>query len=209
MDGVVAPGKSLRILGIDPGTHVCGWGVISRDGSRLVAEGFGVVKAPSSAPIEERLRVIARGLREIVAAHRPDEASLEEVFYGRDVRAAVRIGEGRGAALVVLAEAGIPVTGYANNVVKRAVAGAGRAGKESVRAMVKVALGLATIDGPLDASDALALAICHHHQRSVPRASTGSSAGAASPGRLAPRVQAALDALRTKEKARAPRRPRA
>ena len=205
---MVAPGKSLRILGIDPGTHVCGWGVVSRDGARLVAEGFGVVRAPSAAPIEERLRVIADGLRKIVAAHRPDEASLEEVFYGRDVRAAVRIGEGRGAALVVLADAGIPVTGYANNVVKRAVAGAGRAGKESVRAMVKVALGLATVDGPLDASDALALAICHHHQRAVPRA-TGMTGVASAAGRLAPRVAAAIAALRTSERAHAPRRPRA
>lgn len=205
MSGVVAPGKSLRILGIDPGTHVCGWGVVSRDGSRLVAEGFGVVRAPSAAPIEVRLRAIAHGLREVVAAHRPDEASLEEVFYGRDVRAAVRIGEGRGAALVVLADAGIPVTGYANNVVKRAVAGAGRAGKESVRAMVKAALGLATIDGPLDASDALALAICHHHQRTVPRA----AGVAATKSRLPPRVQAAIDAMKSAERARAPRRPRA
>ena len=80
---VVAPGKSLRILGIDPGTHVCGWGVVSRDGSRLVAEGFGVVRAPATSPIEARLRVIAAGLRAIVLAHRPEEASLEEVFYRR------------------------------------------------------------------------------------------------------------------------------
>jgi len=202
---VVPPAKSLRVLGIDPGTHVCGWGVVSRDGARLVAEGFGVVRAKATAPIEARLRAIAAGLREVVARHHPDEAAIEEVFYGRDVRAAVRIGEGRGAALVVVAEAGVPVTGYANNVVKRAVAGAGRAGKESVHKMVRAVLGLASIEGPLDASDALALAICHHHQRTF----AGLSSSGAAPGRLAPRVEAAIAAAKAEETAKSRARRRA
>ena len=205
MRRVAASAKPLRVLGIDPGTHVCGWGVVSRDGARLVAEGFGVVRAKASAPIEERLRAIAAGLREVVAAHGPDEAAIEEVFYGRDVRAAVRIGEGRGAALVVVADAGVPVTGYANNVVKRAVAGAGRAGKESVHRMVRVVLGLASLAGPLDASDALALAICHHHQRAF----AGLASSGTAPGRLAPRVEAAIAAAKAAELERARARRRA
>ncbi len=153
------------VLGIDPGTHVCGWGVVSAQGPRLRAEGFGAIRARATAPVAERLATIAKGLREVVSRFAPTEAAIEEVFYGRDVRAAVRIGEGRGAALVVLAEAGIPVAGYANNVVKRSVTGGGRATKPRVQAMVRAILSLTEWKGPLDASDALALAVCHHHAR--------------------------------------------
>lgn len=190
--------KPLRVLGIDPGTHVCGWGVVEGRGARLTAIGYGTVRAPAAAPIERRLAVIARELRDVVARYAPASAAIEEAFFGRDVRAAIRIGEGRGAALVVLAEAGLDVTGYANNVVKRAVAGAGRAGKTSVHAMTKAILGLATITGPLDASDALALAICHHHALAA-----GAAAGRAAPaGRLAPRIEAAIAAQRAADLAK-------
>ena len=210
MARVVAPQTTFRVLGIDPGTHVLGWGVVAREGSRLTTVGFGVVRAPANAPIEVRLRVIAKGLREVVAAHRPDSAAIEDVFYGRDVRAAVRIGEGRGAALVVMADAGLAVTSYTNNVVKRAVAGAGRASKESVRAMVRTVLGLASLDGPLDASDALALAICHQHRHGLVGPTTGASRiRASAPGTLAPSVKAAIDAARAAARTRPLGRPRA
>lgn len=207
---MTSDGKILRVIGIDPGTHVCGWGVVAREGARLVPLGHGAVRAPERAPIERRLAAVAAGLREVVARFAPTAAAIEEVFYGRDVRAAVRIGEGRGAALVVLAEAGIPVTGYANNVVKRAVTGAGRAGKEGVHRMVKAILGLAAIEGPLDASDALALAVCHANACGIAAAAGAAAAGpAALPGssgvgrsRLAPSVAAAIEALRARERAR-------
>jgi crossover junction endodeoxyribonuclease RuvC len=197
----VATGSLVRVLGIDPGTHVCGWGVVRREGSTLRAEAYGVVRAPGNAPIERRLAAVSRGIAEVVARFRPTEAAIEEVFYGRDVRAAVRIGEGRGAALVALAEAGLPVSGYANNVVKRSVAGAGRADKVRVRTMVRALLALGAIDGPLDASDALALAICHHHQRGAAGAGSG---GVLAPrgvpaGRLHPRVESAIRAMRAAE----------
>lgn len=194
------------VLGVDPGTHVCGWGVVSRRDGRLRAEGFGVVKAPSKAPVERRLAVVAAGLKQVVARYRPAEAAIEEVFYGRDVRAAVRIGEGRGAALVVLADAGIPVRGYANNVVKRAVTGAGRAGKERVQSMVKAVLGLRALSGPLDASDALALAICHWHQRSpamgIAAGPAPSHVAGSPPGTYSPRIVAAIAAAKAAEAAR-------
>jgi crossover junction endodeoxyribonuclease RuvC len=193
------------VFGVDPGTHVCGWGVVAREGSRLVARGFGVVRARATDPVEARLATIAAGLREAVRAHAPTEAAIEDVFHGVDPRAATRIGEGRGAALVVLSEAGLPVAHYANNVVKRAVAGGGRAGKERVRAMVRATLSLASLDGPLDVSDALAVAICRHHAcRPAGRAVAGSP-----PGTLAPRVAAALAAMRAREAARATARTRA
>jgi crossover junction endodeoxyribonuclease RuvC len=191
---VLAP---LKVLGIDPGTHACGWGVVvaERDG-RFRAEGAGVVRARATAPIAERLRAVASGLREVVASFRPGEAAIEEVFYGRDVRAAVRIGEGRGAALVVLAEAGIPVAGYANNAVKRSVTGSGRAGKPRVLAMVRAILDLRDWNAAHDASDALALALCHLHARGTTRLRAGARG-------LPPRVEEAIRAARAKERLRA------
>jgi crossover junction endodeoxyribonuclease RuvC len=207
------------VLGVDPGTHVLGWGVVACEGPRLVALGYGVVRAPAAASIDRRLGVIAGGLRDVVARFAPAEAAIEEVFFGRDARAAVRIGEGRGAALVVLAEAGVEVSGYTNNVVKRSVTGAGRAGKERVRTMVRAILALHGITGPHDASDALALAICRHHARSAAGAQ-GATAGAgargapaalhgpAPAGRYAPRVEAALRAMRAQDAQRAARAAR-
>jgi crossover junction endodeoxyribonuclease RuvC len=123
---------------------------------------------------------------------------MEEVFYGRDVRAAVRIGEGRGAALVVLAEAGVPVTGYANNAVKRSVTGSGRAGKPRVLAMVRAILGLPDLGESYDASDALALALCHLHSRAAaPLRSRGS--------RLPTRFEEAVRAAEARDRLRAAR----
>ncbi|MBL9086990.1 MAG: crossover junction endodeoxyribonuclease RuvC [Planctomycetia bacterium] len=200
-----SPAPPRRVLGIDPGTHVCGWGVVDRDGPRLVTVGFGVVRAKASDPIERRLATIAAGLRAVVATHRPDAAAVEDVFFGRDPRAAVRLGEGRGAALVVLADAGLPVAHYANNVVKRSVGGAGRAAKTGVQAMTRAILGLANLGGELDASDALALAICHHHRALVPATSPVRVGGRA----VSPRIAAALEAAKAAERARPRRAPTA
>jgi crossover junction endodeoxyribonuclease RuvC len=187
-----APAAGLRILGVDPGTRVVGWGVVEALGGRLRAVAHGTLEASPEAPIGERLRVLARGLEEVVRRHAPAEAALEEAFHGRDARSALRIGEGRGAVLVVLAESSVPVTGYANNVVKKAVAGGGRASKERVQSMVARVLGLATLPAPFDAADALALAICHWQRRGrVER-------GLAPPG-LPPRIAAAIAAVRASE----------
>ncbi len=183
MSGDAAP--ALRVLGVDPGTRLMGWGVVEGRGQRLRAVAAGVLRAPADQPIERRLARLAQGLRAVIAEHGPTEAAVEEVFYGKDVRAAVRIGEGRGVALLVLAEAGVPVAGYANNVVKKAVTGGGRADKERVLAMLSRVLNLHGRPETLDASDALALALCHHQRRGQP------GAGAA---RLPPRLEAALGA---------------
>ena len=177
-----------RVLGIDPGTRLLGWGVVEQQGRAYVALGHGVLRANPRTDLPARLGILAGGLRKVVEAHRPTEAAIEETFHGRSARAALSLGEGRGAAIVVVAEAGIPVTGYANNVVKRAVTGAGRAGKERVQAMVMRLLGLTERPETLDASDALALALCHL-QQALPNAG---GAGAA-PG-MSPRIAAALKA---------------
>lgn len=176
------PQPPLRVLGVDPGTRLMGWGVVEGRAGAFRALAAGVLRAPDRGPIEQRLAHLARGLREVVRAHAPTEAALEEVFYGKDVRAAVRIGEGRGVALLVLAEAGIPVTGYANNVVKKSVTGGGRADKERVLVMLCRVLGLTGRPETLDASDALALALCHHQRRLIPGGATD----------LPPRMAAAI-----------------
>jgi crossover junction endodeoxyribonuclease RuvC len=182
---------------------VCGWGVVDRDGPRLVTVGFGVVRAKASDPIERRLATIAAGLRTVVATHRPDAVAVEDVFFGRDPRAAVRLGEGRGAALVVRRR-GLPVAHYANNVVKRVVGGAGRAadgraGWRPARSRPREP------GGDLDATDALALAICHHHRALVP-VSTPERVGGRS---VSPRIAAALEAAKAAERARPRRAPTA
>ncbi len=173
----------MRILGIDPGTRFLGWAVIEAQGPQLKAHGYGVLKANPRSDLPLRLATIAGGLREVIDAHHPDVAAMEEAFYGRDARATLRLGEGRGAALLVLSEAGLPITGYANNVVKRAVTGGGRASKERVRAMVVRMLGLAEPPTSLDASDALAVALCHHQRSGL----DGLGAGGPSP-----RIQEAI-----------------
>jgi crossover junction endodeoxyribonuclease RuvC len=146
-----------------------------------------------------RLAHIASGLRAVLAEHAPTEAAMEEAFHGRDPRAALRLGEARGAALVVLAEGGLEVAGYANNVVKRAVTGAGRADKERVAAMVSRLLGLREPPETLDATDALALALCHLQRRAL---------GGLGGGGPSPRVEAAVRRARETEALRRRSRPK-
>ena len=151
----------LRVLGIDPGTRSVGIGVVEGVGSRLVPISWSVV-APGrmGGDIPRRLRVIHEGIREAIDAHRPDVISLEEAFYGKSVQSALRIGEGRGIAILAAALADLPVHQYPPATVKKAVAGSGNAHKSQVNRMVKLLLGIAE-DVQEDAADALAVAICH------------------------------------------------
>jgi crossover junction endodeoxyribonuclease RuvC len=151
----------MLILGLDPGTRVAGYGLVEAKGSSLRLVGMGVLAAPASAPVEERLAAIARGLREVVGGSRPDEAAMEDAFVRVDPRAALLVGQGRGALLAVLGEWKIPVRSYPPASVKRSVAGNGRASKEQVSRMVAAILGVGKLPGPLDATDALAVAIAH------------------------------------------------
>jgi crossover junction endodeoxyribonuclease RuvC len=121
----------------------------------------GVLAAPRAAPVEQRLAKIARGLAGVLAERRPDVAAMEDAFVRDDPRAALVVGQGRGALLAVLGEHGIPVRSYPPASVKRAVAGNGRAGKEQVSRMVGAILGVSGPRGPVDATDALAVAIAH------------------------------------------------
>jgi crossover junction endodeoxyribonuclease RuvC len=154
----------VRVLGIDPGTRVVGWGVVERDGSALRAVAFGAIRAPASAELPARLRRVHEGVRALLAEHRPDLVALEEAFLGEHVRAALALGEGRGAVLVAAALAETPVVQFPPATVKKAVSGRGGAAKGQVGAMVRILLGLPEVPSPPDAADALAVAICALHR---------------------------------------------
>jgi crossover junction endodeoxyribonuclease RuvC len=153
----------MRILGIDPGTQVCGYAVIDTDGADARAVDYGVVRS-RARDLPVRLHDINRGLVTVIARHSPDVAVLEGAFYHKNVRSALRIGEGRGAALVAAAGAGLDVVEYAPAEVKKAVTGTGRAHKSQVQQMVRVILNLSEVPEPEDAADALAIALCHFHR---------------------------------------------
>lgn len=150
-----------RIIGIDPGTRVVGFGIIEQQGSRMWAVAAGVVAVPAKLPIEQRLARIAAGLREHLQEHKPDTAAMEDVFVDADPRSALKIGFGRGAILALLGEAGLAVASYPPATIKKAVTGNGRADKTQVGRMVAAILALSAIPEPADATDALAVAITH------------------------------------------------
>jgi crossover junction endodeoxyribonuclease RuvC len=148
------------VLGLDPGTRHFGWGLVARHGTRLTHVAHGIVHTDERTSIAERLVVIERALVEVLSQHTPDEASVEALFFAKDAQAAAKLGHARGVALLVCARAGLGVYEYAPALVKRAVAGNGRAEKTQVAQMIRVVLGLAAAP-PADAADALALAVTH------------------------------------------------
>jgi crossover junction endodeoxyribonuclease RuvC len=148
------------ILGVDPGTHHCGWGVVRRDGTRFVHIAHGVINAPTKDSLPLRLRFIADAMQSILLRYAPSTAGIEQAFVHMDPKAALAIGHARGAVMVECVRAGVSVNEYAPTVVKRSVVGTGRADKTQVNSMIRVLLGLSEAP-PLDASDALAVAICH------------------------------------------------
>ena len=156
----------MRVLGIDPGTKVAGYGVLEAEGARVRALCFGVVRAegPGARALPERLQRVYRGIAHVLAAWRPDALAIEEAFVWKNVRSALAIGEGRAVAILAACEAGVPVHEYAPSLVKKAVTGQGRAQKPHVQAMVKTLLALEAAPEPFDAADALAVAFCHVHR---------------------------------------------
>lgn len=148
-----------RVIGIDPGLAATGYGVVAGDARNAEGLAFGVIRTRAREPRAERLRAIHDGLRALIAEHEPDELAIEEPYVAANVRSAFAIGEARAAAMIAAAEAGIAVFEFQASAVKAAVAGYGGASKEQVRAMVGMQLGLAEPPEPLDASDALALAL--------------------------------------------------
>ncbi len=156
--------ESIRIIGIDPGLRRTGWGVIEAGGNNLSFVASGTVQSDSTADLAARLCQLHDGLAEVIRSCRPEEAAVEATFVNRDATATLKLGQARGVAMIVPALAGLKVAEYAPNAVKKAVVGAGHAGKEQIRMMVKVLMPRATFDSD-DAADALAIAVCHSHHR--------------------------------------------
>ena len=151
----------MRVLGIDPGTAACGYGIVHGSGNRLKAVDHGWWKTPSRERPELRLKTIFDGVQELIEDFRPDAVSLEESFVGADARTALSVGQARGVVLVAAASLGVECAEYAPSRVKQAVCGYGRAEKAQVQRMVMAILGMRTPPTPQHASDALAVAICH------------------------------------------------
>jgi crossover junction endodeoxyribonuclease RuvC len=153
---------TVRILGIDPGLRVTGFGIIEKNGQRLVYVTSGCVKAPQSGALPDRLAVILASLGEVIDTHRPGEVALEKVFVNINPESTLALGQARGAAISAAVLAKLPVSEYTALQVKQAVVGTGHARKEQVQEMVRRLLGLPGHPSP-DAADALACAICHAH----------------------------------------------
>ena len=155
----------MRIIGIDPGSRLTGYGIVDFDGDRNTVVDFGVIKA-GSGEFAERLGIIFNALRELVQQHHPDAAAVETVFVSHNASSAIKLGQARGAAICAVIAEGIEVAEYSPRSVKQAIVGRGAADKTQVQHMVRVLLGMRETPAE-DAADALAVALCHHHTHST------------------------------------------
>ncbi len=151
----------MRVLGIDPGTAACGYGIVHESDGRIRAIAHGVWRTTPREPQERRLRTIFEGVRDLVAEHEPDAVALEESFVGADARTALFVGQARGAILVAAAVADLDCAEYAPARVKQTVCGYGRAEKGQVQKMVRMILSLPADPATSHEADALAVALCH------------------------------------------------
>ncbi len=156
------------VLGVDPGLAKMGWGVIDGTGPSFRLVEYGALRTESTQPHPERLRAIYEELVRVIHEHRPGVMAVEEVFQGKNARSALLAGEGRGACILAGANAGLQVVELAASVVKLGVTGSGRASKSQVQAMVRRLLGLREPPRPVDAADALAVALTYAQRRRSP-----------------------------------------
>ncbi len=152
----------MRILGVDPGSNATGYGVVERDGDRLVHVAHGTLRPRRGAHLAARLHYLHDALRDVVAVHGPDTAAIEQVFVAASPHAALVLGQARGAVLSALGAAGLSISEYTASQIKQAVTGNGRAAKQQVQLMVRRLLDLDRLPDD-DATDALAAAIRHAH----------------------------------------------
>lgn len=151
----------MKVLGIDPGTAACGYGIVHGSGGRLRAGAAGCWRTSAREPLDTRLLTIFEGVRALVAEHEPDAVAIEESYVGADARIALSVGQARGAVLVAAASAGVDCIEYAPAHVKQALCGYGRAEKAQMLRMVKLVLSLDVEPASSHEADALAVAICH------------------------------------------------
>jgi crossover junction endodeoxyribonuclease RuvC len=186
----------MRVLGIDPGSETTGWGVVDGDARRYALVDFGTVKANPRERFSARLLKISVGVERLIERFQPDVCSVEEAFFAVNAKTALKLGHVRGVVLLAAERAGVEIAEYAPRLIKQTLVGYGAAEKQQVQEMTRVLLKLSAAPAPLDASDALAVAITHLHQGVLPRLSKTKPAPArakleallaANPRRRAPR----------------------
>ena len=158
----------MRILGVDPGTRIVGYGVLDVNGNLFEPVASGVIRTSRTGDLSQRLREIWDGIREVIKRTHPDVAAVEAVFHGRNTSSLIKIGEARGVILLAAASAGIPAKSYSPAEVKKAVTGRGNARKEQVRHMVGIICGRIIEAETDDVTDAMAVAICQAHRVQIP-----------------------------------------
>lgn len=153
----------MRVMGVDPGTALMGYGIVEGAGSREWAVDYGALRTAADLAAELRLQSLYRGLVDLILQHKPDLLAVEELFFGRNVTTAIHVGQARGIVLLAAADNGIPIREFTPMQVKMAVTGYGRAEKPQVQTMVKTLLALREVPRPDDVADALAVAIAALH----------------------------------------------
>jgi crossover junction endodeoxyribonuclease RuvC len=169
-------GEAIRIIGIDPGLRRTGWGIIDSVGNSLRFVASGTVRSDEKESLAKRLCQLHDGLAEVLHQTMPHEAAVEQTFVNKDATATLKLGQARGIAMLVPARAGLVVAEYAPNAVKKAVIGVGHGEKQQIHMMLKILMPKAEFKGN-DAADALAIAICHAHNRGGNRMRQAALAG--------------------------------
>lgn len=150
----------MIILGIDPGTIKCGYGIIRKNGNSRECLGYGIINVPGKLTMPDKLAFIYNEIENIIKQHRPNECAVETAFYGKNIQSALKLGYARGTAIIAAVRGGLHISEYSPKEVKKSVTGKGSASKDQVNFMIKTLLNLGNKDIPLDASDALAIALC-------------------------------------------------
>ena len=153
----------MRVLGIDPGYAIVGWGVVDYQGNRFSPVGFGAVTTAAGVDFEKRLEQVYQGVKEVFETYRPEALSIEKLFYQHNQTTVIGVAEARGVILLAAAQAGVPIFEYTPMQVKQSVSGYGMAVKKQVQEMTRILLHLPTVPKPDDTADALAMAITHCH----------------------------------------------
>ena len=155
----------MRIIGIDPGYAIMGWGILDLKGNKFSVVDYGSITTDAGVDAAKRLQHIYDELGAIIAKYQPEEAAIEELFFNNNAKTVILVGEARGIAVLACANAGLEISEYTPLQIKQALVGYGRADKKQVQAMVKAILNLKEVPKPDDTADAVAAAICHGHSR--------------------------------------------
>jgi crossover junction endodeoxyribonuclease RuvC len=153
----------MRILGVDPGYAISGYAVVDYEGNKFKVIKYGVIRTPSKMNMQDRLNKLFEKYTLLIEKYKPDHMAIEELFFNKNVKTAIAVGQARGVHIVAAVQNKVPVYEYTPLQVKQGVVGYGRAEKNQVQEMVKMLLNLKTIPKPDDAADALAITICHAH----------------------------------------------